>query len=170
MAPVFALGAALAGRLLGGPLLRNRLELLLIPGLAAALLAAAPPVLLAKNAPSHEGRLAAFLERQHLTQGLAGYWHANTVTVDTGGRVTMRSVRDLPKTGLVQSDWNQDRALLNSHAYYADFVVVTAPHSEGTWNVTESEAVARFGKPYRTYRFDHYVILVWQKNLLTDLA
>jgi hypothetical protein len=170
MAPVFAMGAALAGRLLGGPLLRNRLELLLIPGLAAALLAAAPPVLLAKPAPSHEGRLAAFLERQHLSQGLAGYWHANTVTLDSGGRVTMRSVRDLSKPGLVPSDWELDRALMNSHAYYANFLVATAPPSEGTWNVTEQEAIAKFGKPYRAYRFDHYVVMVWQENLLTDLA
>jgi hypothetical protein len=170
MAAVFGLGAALAGRLLGGPLLRNRLELLLIPGLAAALLAAAPPVLLAKNAPSHEGRLAAFLERQHLSQGLAGYWNANTVTVDSGGRVTMRSVRDLSKARLVPSDWELDRALLNSHAYYANFLVATAPHTGGTWNVTQAEAIAKFGTPYQTYRFDHYVILVWQKNLLADLA
>ena len=168
--PVFGLGAALAGRLLGGPLLRNRLELLLVPGLAAALLAAAPPLLLAKPPLSHDMRLAAFLERQHLSQGIAGYWNANTVTVDTGGTVTMRSVRDLPKPGLVPSDWELDRALLNSKAYDADFLVATAPHTDGTWDVTESEAIAKFGQPYRTYRFDRYVILVWQKNLLTDLA
>jgi hypothetical protein len=170
MAPVFGLGAALAGRLLAGPLLRNRLELLLIPGLAAALLAAAPPVLLAKPDLSQEGRLAAFLERQHLSQGVAGYWQANTVTVDSGGRVTMRSVRDLSKPGLVPSDWELDRALLNSQRYYADFLVATAPGTGGTWTVTEAEAIAKFGEPYRTYRFGHYVILVWQKNLLTDLA
>ena len=82
----------------------------------------------------------------------------------------MRSVRDLSKAGLVPSDWELDRALLNSHAYDADFLVATAPHTGGTWNVTAAEAIAKFGKPYRTYRFDHYVILVWQKNLLVDLA
>jgi hypothetical protein len=82
----------------------------------------------------------------------------------------MRSVRDLSKPGLVPSDWELDRALMNSHAYYADFLVATAPHSEGTWTVTEQEAIAKFGEPYRTYRFNHFVILVWQKNLLTDLA
>jgi hypothetical protein len=33
-----------------------------------------------------------------------------------------------------------------------------------------AEATAKFGKPARTYRFGQYTILVWRKNLLTDLA
>ena len=51
LAPVFSLGAALAGRVLAGPLLRNRLEPLLALWLAGCAFALAPPVLLAKPAP-----------------------------------------------------------------------------------------------------------------------
>ena len=179
MAPVFALGAALAGRVLAEPLLRNRLEPLLVVGLAGALWAMAPPVLLARPAAEPAtARLATWLEQHHLRQGIAGYWQANSVTLESAGQVTMRPVREYPtiltvprhpKPGLNAYPWELDVPLLDSHAYDVNFLVATAPGSQGGGTVTEREGIARFGKPSRVYRFDQFVIMVWHKNLLPEL-
>ena len=170
IAPVFALGAALAGRLLAGPVLRGRLEPVLAACLAAALLAAAPPVLLAKPAPLSQSKLAAWLEQRHLSQGVAAYWDANSVTMASGGRVTMRAVISPRTATLVPYPWELNRALLDSRANYVNFLVATAPHAEGGATVTGRQAIATFGPPYRSYRYAGYTIMVWRKNLLTQLV
>ena len=170
IAPVFALGAALAGRLLAGPVLRGRLEPVLAACLAAALLAAAPPVLLAKPAPLSRSGLVAWLEQRHLRQGVAAYWDANSVTMASGGRVTMRAVISLQAATLVPYPWELNRALLDSRANYVNFLVATAPHAEGGATVTGRQAIATFGPPYRSYRYAGYTIMVWRKNLLTQLV
>jgi hypothetical protein len=168
--PVFALGAALAGRLFAGPVLRGRLEPVLGCCLAAALLAAAPPVLLARPAPLNQTGLVAWLEQRHLSQGAAGYWDASSVTVASGGRVTMRAVIGDRAGTLAPYTWELNRALLDSRADYVNFIVATAPHSAGGATVTQRQAIATFGPPYRRYVYAGYTILVWRKNLLTDLA
>jgi hypothetical protein len=170
MAPVFALGAALAGRVLAEPVTRGRPEILLVFGAAAALLALAPPVLLGKPAKPAGAELAAWLVRHHLRDGIAGYWQANSVTLDSGGRVTMRAVRNYPKPGLAAYRWELDRALLDSRTHDVNFLVATAPRSYAGSTVTEQEGIVKFGKPYRVYRFQRYVILVWRKNLLPELT
>jgi hypothetical protein len=170
IAPVFALGAALAGRLLAEPLLRHRLELALVAGVAAALWAAVPPVVSARPAPPDGASLASWLQHQNLRQGIAGYWQANSVTVDSGGQVTMRAVREYTGAGLQPYAWESDMAALNPRTNDANFLVASAPGVYGGATVTEQEAIARFGKPYRTYRFEQYTILVWRKNLLAELA
>ncbi len=171
MAPVFGLGAALAGRMLAGPLLRNRLEPLLVAGLAGALWALAPPVLLAGPAARPaSARLASWLESHHLRQGIAGYWQANSVTLDSAGRVTMRPVREYRTPGLKPYPWELDVPMLDSRSYDVNFLVATASGAQGGSTVTEREGIARFGKPYRVYRYEQYVIMVWHKNLLPGLA
>lgn len=169
ISPVFALGAALAGRMLAGPLLRNRLEPLLAVGMACAVWALAPPVLLTVPAEAHTPALASWLARHHLSQGIAGFWQANSVTLDSGGLVTIRAVRRYPQPGLNPYPWELDVALDNSRAYDVNFLVATAPDSQGGSTVTEPMAIARFGKPRRVYRYDQYTILVWRKNLLLAL-
>src|SRR6185437_222426 len=95
-----------------------------------------------------------------------------------GGQVTMRPVREYPtiltvpqhpKPGLNPYPWELDAPLLDSHAYDVNFLVATAPGSQGGGTVTEREGIARFGKPSRVYRFDQFLIMVWHKNLLPEL-
>ena len=90
IAPVFGLGGALAGRVLAEPLLRRRLGPLLALGAVAVVVAAVPPLVVAKAAPAAVG-LARFLEGHGLTRGLAGYWNADSTTLDTQGRVVDRA-------------------------------------------------------------------------------
>jgi hypothetical protein len=172
IAPVFALGAALAGRLLAEPLLRPRLEPVLVAGLAAAVFAAVPPLVSARPAAPDAASLALWLERHGLRQGIAGYWQASSVTVDSDGQVTMRAVNHdyAGAASLAPYRWESDMTAFNPRTNDANFVVATAPGSYWSATVTAAEAIAKFGEPARTYRFGQYTILVWRKNLLSDLT
>jgi hypothetical protein len=162
VAPVFSLGAALAGRVLAGPLLRNRLEPLLGFWLACCACTLAPTIPLATPTPA-ETDLGAWLEARHLHDGIAGYSLANKTALETGGRVRMRAVMDMQCSGLTPLAWETDTALLNSRAYDVNFLVTASQ------TVTEGEGISEFGKPARVYRFEVYTILVWHKNLLPQL-
>lgn len=35
--------------------------------------------------------------------------------------------------------------------------------------MTQAEAIAAFGRPYQRYHYQEYTIMVWRKNLLTQL-
>jgi len=170
IAPVFAFGAALAGRLLAEPLLRHRLDVAVVAGVAAALWAAVPPVVSSGPAPPDGASLASWLEQQNLRQGIAGYWQANSVTVDSGGQVTMRAVKEDPGAGLRPYAWESDMATFNPRTNTASFLITSAPGIYGEATVTEQEAIATFGQPSRTDRFGQFTILVWRSNLLTELA
>jgi len=161
VAPVFSLGAALAGRVLAGPLLRNRLEPLLAFWLACCACTLAP-ILLQKPVPATPS-LSAWLEARHLHDGIAGYVLANKTTLETGGVVTLRAVMDLQCSGLTPLAWETDAALLNSRAYDVNFLVTASQ------TITEGEGISEFGRPARVYRFGAYTILVWRKNLLPQL-
>jgi len=164
IAPVFGLGGALAGRVLGEPLLRRRLEPLLALAAVAAVAVLLPPLLtVTPTAPAASG-LARFLAAHDLSSGLAGYWDADSSTLDSAGRVVVRTVRFRAGQGLVAYPWEIDTRLYDSGANDANFLVATGPGSPSA--VTVPEAVAAFGRPYRSYRYQGYTILVWQQNLL----
>ena len=189
--PVLSLGAALTGRMLGGPLLRFRLTRadagrstrtfwlrlpglrdgtpVLVPVLAAVLacyvvllgVAAASP----QRAPQNV-HLAAWLRQHHLRSGLAPYWQASSVTVDSGGSITMLAVKARGKHhSLAPYPWEADVRLADPKAHTANFVVIVpGPY------ISRKLAVKTFGKPVRTYRFESYTIMVWDKNLLDKLS
>jgi hypothetical protein len=188
--PVLSLGAALAGRVLGGPLLRAwraarekepggesrpRLSALrrrgarvLVPVLAAWLacyvallgIAAASPQPAAQNAS-----LAVWLSEHQLRSGLASYWEASSVTVDSGGKITMLAVGIHGwNRRLAPDEWETDLRLANQKTHRADFVVTGPDHI-----IPAKLAIQMFGKPARTYRYGPYTIMVWGKNLLGEL-
>jgi hypothetical protein len=169
IAPVFALGAALAGRVLGAPLVRKRLEPLLAAGLACYVLTFGP-ALTGQAQPPADRALTTWLESHHLDSGIAGYWQTNSVVLDSGTTITMRPVVIRPggKT-LIPDLWELDARLLNPATNDANFLVATAPGTVRGQTVTEAEAINTFGKPARVYRYQGYRIMVWHKNLLRDL-
>ena len=126
--PVLALGAALAGRQLGGPLLALRWRPLRA-GLAAALAAglACYAVMLGYAAdrpqqPPANAAVAAWLTEHHLRRGLAEYWEASSVTVDTGGAVVIGSVGPDPG-GLAPWHWEMDMRIFDPATRSANFVL-----------------------------------------------
>ena len=161
--PVFALGAALAGRLLGGPLLRARL----VPALAAGLVCYSVMLGFAasgRQAPPANAAVTGWLEQHGLRSGLAPYWEANSVTVDSGGAITMGSVKPDGKR-LSPWHWNEDVRIFRAAGHTASFLITLPGES-----VTPARARAAFGPPAHVYHVKNYTIMVWSKNLLRRLG
>jgi hypothetical protein len=160
--PVVALGAALAGRLLGGPLLRVRL----VPALAAGL--ACYAVILGfgaagKQVPPANAAVTAWLAQHGLRSGIAPYWESSSVTLDSGGTITMGTVKPA-RRGLAPWQWMEDMRIFRP-GHTADFFLTLSGES-----VTPAMARAAFGPPARVYHYQAYTIMVWDKNLLPELG
>jgi hypothetical protein len=162
------LGAMLAGRLLAGRLISARM----LPALAVILLAylvSLGQVVSQPPAPPHSARLASWLSAHHLTYGLAGYWDANVTTLATGGRIQLLSV--LANGQQITGDyWEVRTSWYDPSSHYANFVVLVPPPAKFGRYPTVASVRRTFGQPAQIYYLGQYTILVWDKNLLTDLA
>jgi hypothetical protein len=175
IAAVLPLGAVLAGRLLAEPLLAaarpaRRTRRWLVPALgvvAAGYLgtlgyaAAQPP------APPANQALAGWLAAHGLTDGLAGYWQANSTTLASGGRVKVSGVTVAPDGELVPYEWEAEDSNYDPSRHDATFMVAGGP-SQLPW--AQPAALRTFGPPRRTYQYDGYAIMVWDTNLLSRLG
>jgi hypothetical protein len=108
--------------------------------------------------------LADWLLAHQLTSGLAGYWQADSVTLDSGGKVAVAGIY-----GGSPSTWEAKAGWYDASSRYATFVVmVSGPPAQAV--LTKPVVMRRvFGRPARTYTFQQYTILVYNKNLLLDL-
>ena len=174
IALVLPFGAALAGRSLGPVLARAR------PAPRAAGLT---PVLLAVLAgyvaclgyelaqpvsPPANARLASWLQDHHLDHGLSGYWQASVVTIDTGGKVTIRAVTELGG-GIVPYRWEAKSTWYSPGRQYANFVVLQNQPGFFNYWYPSGQIGATFGAPARTYQLGPYTVLVWTHNLMPAL-
>ncbi len=184
--PVLALGAALAGRVLGSWVLAGRTPAaggaaseepapapgpgragarrVLLPALAVVVACYAAMLGIAaahRQAPPRNVGLAAWLLKHHLTSGFAPYWEASSITVDSGGKIALLSVTD---TGwhnhLAPQKWLTD-TLLPGHMPPANFIVLSPAEK-----VRRAAVTASLGQPARSYRYGPFTILVWTGNLL----
>ena len=154
IAVVLPFGAVLAGRLLGGPLTRVRLEPLLAVGLAAYLGALCYTATEWVPGPAQNQAAADWLVGHGFTSGLAGYWQADSITFDSGGRVSVAPL--VPGTTIVYH-WEANAAWYDPQSHYANFVITEAP--SGVYEQA-------FGRPAHIYHYQQYTIMVWRKNLL----
>jgi hypothetical protein len=164
VAPVMALGAALAGRQLGGAAARRRAVPVLAAGFACACVMLATVAAAPQAAPSSAG-LTRWLARHHLTAGIGGYWQANSVTLDSGGAITVGSVVGAGPGRIVAREWEADMSFFDPARHDADFLV-TVPGGP----VTAREGTDAFGRPERTYHYGQYTIMVWRSNLLSSVG
>jgi hypothetical protein len=104
--------------------------------------------------------VTALLEAHNLHYGLAGYWEASATTVQSGGRVQVRTI-DLGKTAGA-SDYEVNPSWYNPSLHDATFVIVNL------YDTTRPPAryERSFGRPAATYKVGFYVILVYRTNLL----
>jgi len=109
IAPVLPFAAVLAGRMIGDRLLSGPVKSVRVPRLSKPVkvrLLVVPLVALfgwysfglfnEASMPAAQdpyAGLEAFLEANNLTYGIGGYWDASVITVDTGGKVTIRAVQ-----------------------------------------------------------------------------
>jgi hypothetical protein len=174
-APVLVLAAALAGRQFGAPLARAvlgaagrartrlRVSLAAVVACCCVMLgyAAAQP-----QVPPASASLAGWLADHDLREGLAEYWDANSLTLDSGGALTVAAVSSIPGSArLSPLGWEEDMRLFDPATHRANFLVLA--HYP---DVTLQRAVKTFGRPAKTYHYEEYTILVWQENLLRYLG
>jgi hypothetical protein len=154
------LGAVLAGRLLAGWLTKVRL----IPALAVVLACYAMFLAYDASRPapfSPNQRVANWLGAHHLRYGLASYWEASSVTLDSGDYVQVRPVRT-QRGKLLLTHWNAAASWYDPRLHDARFVIFR--HCEGCLSMSGLRQA--FGPPARVYRVVRYLVLVWNKNLL----
>ncbi len=168
---VLPFGAVLAGRLLAGTLARAWLRPVLAGVLACYVLALgygmAQPV-----GTDTEQPVVGWLEAHHLSTGLGTYAESNLITLDSGGRVAIRTVawqlpRAVPRAYESEASWYDPRLS------YANFVVINSadarPGRDGII-IPMRDILALAGTPAHTYQYKTYTIWVWNHNLLADLG
>jgi hypothetical protein len=164
--PVLPFCAALAGRLLGGRIVKPRLALALALGLAcyagALVYNDNQPI----QTPWHQD-LAAWLTAHHLKYGLAGYWESNITTLDSGAQVRVAS---LTAGGASPDAYESDSAWYNPAVSTANFIVSVSSPASDVSLIKAGVLSAHFGKPARTYHFKEYTVRVYGYNLLTRLS
>jgi hypothetical protein len=157
------LGAVLAGRALGGKVLKSGM----VPALGVVfavfagslLVNAVHPPVVNENTP-----VAAWLKQHHLTYGLGGYWNASSITAETGGAVQVRPVRTYQNT-VVSTNFETSSIWYDPRRHYANFVV-RAQLSCGAVCLTHEGLEGAFGIPAQTYYVGNYIVYVYHKNLL----
>jgi hypothetical protein len=123
----------------------------------AAVLPLASAATLPRNVP-YVAPLTAWLEAHHLTYGLAGYWQASAATLQSGGRVQLRTA-DTPDN-VVASVYEVNTSWYDPSLHDATFVVVDL------YDKTPAAYERSFGQPAATYHVAFYLVMVYRTNLL----
>jgi hypothetical protein len=168
------LGAVLAGRLLAGPLLRSFAAGRWFRGgtavVAAGYLAAMAYGAAQPSIPSANQQLASWLSAHDLTGGLAAYWQAGSVTLDTGGKVALSGVIVAGHGRLGPYYWETKTSDYDPRLHRATFVVAGGPASVAPAPGLAAAAVRTFGPPAHIYHVGQYTILTWPRNILRQLG
>ena len=178
IADVAPLGAALAARMLAAPRPAGARAPGRLARPARAVAYGAGVVVLAgylgglvhdvvqPESPAAFSRVASWLQAHHLTYGLGGYWESSIVTVQTGEQVRVRA---LLKATLGPDLWLAKPAWYDPTAQQANFVVLSStPGFKNNWEPRALVAKV-FGRPAHVYNFGPYTVMVWDKNILSDL-
>jgi hypothetical protein len=180
---VLPFGAALAGRMVPVSLAWVPRRLMAALAFACAALLACYVAALGYGAAQSpvadsEQAIVPWLEAHHLTGGLGTYGVANLITLDSGGRVAVRTVSwrsggDVPRRFESNADWYDPRH------NYANFIVTntadTTPNRDGSLRRSSmiplpAIAALHAGPPARVYHYKTFTIMVWDHNLFDDLG
>ena len=162
---VLPCGAVLAARACVPGHMVGTLRAGLATGLAAiaALLplttAAARPAAAVPTAP-----LTAWLEAHGLTYGLAGYWNSSVITLHSDNRVQVRAVV-IKDRQVFPYAWETNALWFDASRHDATFVIIDL-----AGNGLSPSAEQYFGKPAKIGQVAHWEILIYQKNLLEQVA
>lgn len=170
-------GAVLAGRLVAPRLLAGGRVARLVPVLAVVLAGYVAALGYAASLPAKPGvsqDLAVWLRAHHtglgLTRyGLSAYQEGNATTMAGGDTVGLRPV--VAAHGRLAPGPREYNLAWYDPAHAAVNFVVFGHDKVGEYAaITSAQARATFGPSTRVYRFQRYVIMVWDKNLLADLG
>ena len=163
---VLPCGAILAARgLVPGRIASRRTARVVV---AVAGMAALLPLTAAATMPSAAQRtapLAAWLEAHGLRYGIGWYWDASAVTVQSAGQVQVRAVWPVSQ-GIGAYDWETDATWYDPSQHDATFAVTPLAHQQDWFT---GAIYSQFGRPAATYREAGVLILVYRKNLLSQV-
>jgi hypothetical protein len=165
---VLPFGAVLAGRQLAEPLIRARLQPVLAGLLACYAIALGYGVAQAPAADT-EQPIVGWLEAHHLYTGLGTYTEANLITLDSGGRVAIRTVT-WQRSGAVPRAYESEASWYDPKLSYANFVVTNSADNGGVSLIPRADIIALAGPPAHTYHYRTFTVMVWNHNLLADLG
>jgi hypothetical protein len=165
---VLPFGAVLAGRQLAEPLIRARLQPVLAGLLACYVIALGYGVAQAPVADT-EQPIVGWLEAHHLNTGLGAYTEANLITLDSGGRVAVRTVT-WRHSGAVPRAYESEASWYDPKLAYANFVVTNSADNGGVSLIPRADIIALAGPPAHIYHYQTFTIMVWNHNLLADLG
>jgi hypothetical protein len=176
IAGILPFGAVLAGRVLARHLLADgrpaaRFRRVLASALAVMLagyVAALGYAMTKPPAPAVTQDLAGWLKAHGLTYGLSHYGLANVTTMASGAAVAVRPVL-AEHARIAPGPHEYDVSWYDPRTHDATFVVLLA-RPDALDPMTRAQAVAAFGPPEHEYRYREYLIMTWDKNLLSDLA
>ena len=160
IAVVLPCGAVLAARALA-PARITGLPRAFAAVAASGLIALLPLATAATRPPARPATapLAAWLEAHGLTYGIAGYWDASVVTLQSGGRLQIRAV-DLYRKMYVPG-WETNTLWYDASRYDARFAVAD---DHGRYPAARFEHF--LGQPAATYRVAGWLVMVYRTNLL----
>jgi len=121
--------------------------------------AAAQPAAAVPIAP-----LSAWLKAHGLTYGLAGYWDSSAVTLQSGNQVQVRAVA-MYGSQVFRYDWETNTLWFDASRHDATFVITDLAGSG-----LSPSAESYFGRPVKIEHVAHWAILIYQKNLLKQVA
>ena len=158
-------GAVLAARACVPRRIPDRRRAGLTTGLVAAV-ALAPLAIAAARSPATAptAPVTAWLEAHGLTYGLAGYWNSSVITLHSGGQVQARAVV-IQGSRVIRYDWETDTQWFDPSRHDATFLI-TDLAGIGLSPLAEHY----FGKPDQIVRVSHWAILIYRRNLLTQVA
>src|SRR5580704_11664751 len=157
---VLAARACVPARITGTPQAFLAVTATALAALVPLAAAATRPPLRPATAP-----LAAWLKAHGLTYGIAGYWVASVVTMQSGDRVQIRAV-DIRNKKIFVPYWETNALWYHASRYDARFVV--ADDHLGRYPAAAFEQ--HFGRPVATHRVASWLVLIYRTNLLQQLA
>jgi hypothetical protein len=167
IACVLPFGAVLAGRVLADRLTAARL----LPALgvvACGYLVALGSGALQPQVPAHDQALVPWLRAHHLDAGFAAYADAGAVEIASGGTITMMVVEFHPDSVSRGTLFEEQASDFDPRLHDVNFVISTAQYGPQAF-IQPSSPIRVFGKPARVYHVQDWTILVWNKNLLTEV-
>jgi hypothetical protein len=131
----------------------------------AALLPLTAAATLPPNTPAAVP-LAAWLEAHGLTYGIAGYWDASAIAVQSANQVQVRAVVQ-PNGKITPFAWETKPSWYNPSLHDATFVIGYPTGVGG--NITLAMAEGNFGRPAAVYQVAGRVVMVYKTNLLGEI-
>ncbi len=108
--------------------------------------------------------LSAWLKAHGLTYGLAGYWDSSVITLQSGNQVQVRAVT-MYGSQVFRYDWETNTLWFDASRHDATFVI-----TDLAGGGLSPSAESYFGKPVTIEHVAQWTILIYQKNLLEQVA